>query len=300
MEETTTLLLTLTLLFLLPTTTTTQQPPPEPLLAAAAQILSDTGYLSMALTLHLTSSSLHLSSPSTTIFVPSDTAFLRHGPLPLSLLQSHILPTRLPLQYLTSLPPLTPLPTLQPNTSLFVTNSSLSSHQLTLNDVVVFDSPIFDDGYLLMLLINDFFNSSSLMLPVKEPLASVSEVLKWNGFSIVATFLEAQLANEFANEAKITIFAPLDEVVVQSAGNVTSYSAILWKHIVPRLIPWRDLIRLPDETLLPTFLEGFVIRVNVAPRIRFFNGVTVAFPNLYRSSDIVVHGIDSLLDRSTM
>ncbi|KAE9586564.1 hypothetical protein Lal_00044698 [Lupinus albus] len=295
MEETTTLLLTLTLLFLLPTTTTTQQPPPEPLLSAASQILTDTGYLSMALTLHLTSSSLHLPSPSTTIFVPSNTAFLRHGPLPLSLLKYHILPTRLPLQYLSSLPSLTPLPTLQPNSSLFLT-TSLSSHQFSLNDVVVVNTPIFDDGFLLMLLINDFFNSSSLLLPVKETFPSVFGFLKFNGFSIFANFLESQ----FSNEAKLTIFAPLDEVVVESVRNVTCYSAIFRKHIVPRLIMWRDLIRLPDETLLPTLSEGFVIRVNVAPRIRFFNGVTVAFPNIYRSSDIVVHGIDGLLDRNSM
>ncbi|OIW19102.1 hypothetical protein TanjilG_10320 [Lupinus angustifolius] len=273
MEETTTLLLILTLPFLLPTTTTTQQPPPEPLLAAAAQILSDTGYLSMALTLHLTSSSLHLPSPSTTIFTPT--------PIPHLSPSSHS-PPYPPTKYI----------------SLIVTNSSLSSHQLTLNDVVVFDSPIFDDGYLLLLLINDFFNSSSLLLPVKEPFPSISEVLKWNGFSIFATFLEAHLANEFATEATLTIFAPLDEVVVQSVRNVTSYSAIFWKHIVPRLILWRDLIRLPDETLLPTFSEGFVIRVNVAPKIRFFNGVRVVFPNMYHSSDIVVHGIDGLLDRN--
>lgn len=67
--------------------------------------------------------------------------------------------------------------------------------------------------------------------------------------------------------------------------------------MVPKLITWRDLIRLPGGTLLPTLSDGFVIRVGVSPRLRLLNGVAVTVPDLYRGASIVVHGVDGLLDK---
>ncbi|XP_061368103.1 putative fasciclin-like arabinogalactan protein 20 [Gastrolobium bilobum] len=307
MEETPTILLLLTLtitLLLFPTTIST-----EPLFSAAAQTLTDSGFLSMGLTLRLASPTLRLPSPATTatIFIPSDAAFLRSGSLPLSLLQYHILPARLPLQHLTTLPPSTPLPTLLPDSSLTVTASSLSPPQLSINNVTVSNTAVFDDGSLLMLAVDDFFNSSSLLLLLPEsavplntePLAAVSDVLRSNGCSIMATFLETQVA-EFNDGTKLTVFAPVDVAVAENVRNIGNYSAIFRKHVVPRLIPWLDLTSLRDETLLPTFSDGFVIRVTVSPSVCELNGVPVKFPDMYRGDLLVVHGVDGLLDNSTV
>ncbi|MED6172219.1 hypothetical protein PIB30_048007 [Stylosanthes scabra] len=279
----------------------------EPLLSTAAHTLTDAGFLSMALTLRLASPFLTLHpADSLTVFVPPNAAFIRSGPLPLSLLQYHILPNRLPLQYLSSLQPNTPLPTLLPNSSLTITFSSFN--KLSLNDVVVSTTPLFDDGSLLLLEIEDFFNSSSLQELESEPaptnaetFAAVTEVLKSNGCSVMASFVDAQLYTEFGDGRKFTIFAPLDEafaVDAVSLRNISDYSVIFRKHVVPKLIRWRDLIRLPNKTLLPTFSDGFEINVTVSPKRRFLNGVLVAVPDMFRGDLVVVHGIHGLLDSS--
>ncbi|PQQ07906.1 putative fasciclin-like arabinogalactan protein 20 [Prunus yedoensis var. nudiflora] len=66
---------------------------PTRTLSNAAEILSDFGYTSMALTLDLASQTLLLSqSPSLTIFTPTDAAFSHSGQPPLNLLQFHIIP----------------------------------------------------------------------------------------------------------------------------------------------------------------------------------------------------------------
>ncbi|KAK7336078.1 hypothetical protein VNO77_16607 [Canavalia gladiata] len=302
-----TLLLLLTLTFFLfptvtvtattTTTTTTTTISTESLFSLAAQTLIDSGYLSMALTLRLASPALPATATAT-IFVPSDTAFLLWGPLPLTLLQYHILPFKLPLQYLITS---NPLPTLLPNSSLTYTSFSLSPHHLSINNVTVNTTPIFHSPSLLMLSLHRFFNSSSLLLPHSNTqhlvLRTVSDILKSNGCSVTAAFLET-LLTEFTDGAhtKLMVFAPVDE----SVRNVNDYYAILRKHVVPRLITWHDLIRLPDETLLPTLSEGFAIRVTVSPRLRLLNGVPVAVPDVYRSNLLVVHRVDRLLDNSTV
>ncbi|PNX76029.1 hypothetical protein L195_g031974 [Trifolium pratense] len=282
----------LLLLLLLTVTLTTATSSTEPLFSTAAQTLTNSNFLSMSLTLRLASSSLP-STTSATIFVPSDTAFRRHGPLPLSLLQYHIIPSKIPLHYLTSLPISTPLPTLLPNSSLIITTSSLSHHHhhhhhhFSINNVTVSTTPLFENPSLLILSLHDFFNSSSLYLPEPE---SLRRILRSNNCSLTAVFLE-NLLPELTVGAKITVFAPPDEAV----RNV----AILKKHVVLGLIRWRDLIRFPDDARLKTLFDGFDIRVSVFPRRRLLNGVNIIVPDMYRDEFVVVHRVGGLLDSGT-
>ncbi|GLT89851.1 hypothetical protein SLE2022_078150 [Rubroshorea leprosula] len=67
----------------------------NPLISNPAEILSDSDYLSMALTLQLTSVTLNFDSSNATIFAPLDFAFARFGQLALLQLEYHIFPTRL-------------------------------------------------------------------------------------------------------------------------------------------------------------------------------------------------------------
>ncbi|KAL6135918.1 hypothetical protein ACLB2K_068143 [Fragaria x ananassa] len=65
-------------------------------LLSASNTLSNSGYLSMALTLQLAASAgLGLDYPTATIFAPPDTAFFQSGPPSLPLLQYYISPRRL-------------------------------------------------------------------------------------------------------------------------------------------------------------------------------------------------------------
>ncbi|GAU33355.1 hypothetical protein TSUD_166200 [Trifolium subterraneum] len=280
---------TVFLLLLTVTLTAAATSSTEPLLSTAAQTLINTTFLSMSLTLRLASSSLP-STTSATIFVPSDTAFRRHGPLPLSLLQYHIIPSKIPLHLLTSLPLSTPLPTLLPNSSLIITTSSLSHHHFSINNVTISITPLFENPSLLILPLHDFFNSSSLYLPEpkSEPLL---RILRSNNCSLTAAFLE-NLLPELTDGAKITVFAPPDEAV----RNVES----LKKHVVLGLITWRDLIHYPDDARLKTLFYGFDIRVSVFPRLRLLNGVNFIVPDMYRGEFVVVHGIGGLLDSGTV
>ncbi|XP_004513318.1 putative fasciclin-like arabinogalactan protein 20 [Cicer arietinum] len=239
----------------------------------------------MGLTLRLASPSLPTTT-SAIIFVPSDTAFRRHGSLPLSLLQYHIIPSKFPLQYLTSLPVSTPLPTLLPYSHLTITSNSLSTPHLSINNITVSTTPLFETPFLLILTIHDFFNSSSLFLPEPTP-EPLLRVLQSNNCSAAAAFLETVFP-EFTDGTKLTVFAPPDEAV----RNVT----VLRKHVVRGLITWRDLIRLPGGTLLPSLFDGFDIKVTVFPRLRLVNGVKVIAPDMYRGEFVVVHRVDGLLD----
>ena len=70
----------------------------------ASEILADTGYLSMSLTLELISDTLFPNSHSLTIFAPSDPAFIATGQPSLPLLQFHFSPIPMSLETLKSLP----------------------------------------------------------------------------------------------------------------------------------------------------------------------------------------------------
>ncbi|MED6172220.1 hypothetical protein PIB30_048008 [Stylosanthes scabra] len=188
-------------------------------------------------------------------------------------------------------------------------DSSLTINELSPTNYFISENSLFGAVSFPSFAIDDFFfNVSSLpqesLCTDANPFADVSEFLDSNGFSFLATFLDAELSNskEFRNGAKFTIFAPLDSsfpnVLVM---NITAYSEIFRKHVVPRLITWRDLTRLPEHTLLPTlFSNGFSIRVTSSWRVRFVNGVMVVVPDMYLSDLVVVHGIHSLLDNSIM
>ncbi|XP_015971255.1 putative fasciclin-like arabinogalactan protein 20 [Arachis duranensis] len=140
-------------------------------------------------------------------------------------------------------------------------------------------------------------NPSALML-IRLP--AVARVLKDYGCSCMATFLDAQLSKEYRNGTNFTIFAPLDVAFPEAVKrNISDYSSIFRKHVVPRLLTWRDLISLPDNTLLPTlFSNDFSIRVTISWMVRYVNGVLVVVPDMHRSDFVVVHGIRRLLDNT--
>ena len=279
----------------------------------AAKTLLDSDYLSMALTLELVSNTLNLDSPTATIFAPSDPAFVHSGQLPLLLVQYHILPIRLSAEAMKALTSGTSIPTLLPNCSLIVT-ASHSDGKVSINNVMIDVKAVYDDGSVIIYGIDKFLNSSFQIapdLPIPGPtipternsssevesFGLVSDILRSRGYSIMAAFLDAQLAGP-KDQTSLTIFAPVDVAIQEHARNVSDYMLIFRQHVVPRLLSWLDLIKLEDGTVLPTFLKGFEINVTVSGDVPEFNGVQVIFLNMYQSRGLVVHGLNHLLSLS--
>ncbi|KAM5582014.1 putative fasciclin-like arabinogalactan protein 20 [Rosa sericea] len=279
------------------------------LLLTAANTLSNSGYLSMALTLQLAASAgLDLDSPTATIFAPSDTAFFQSGPPSLPLLRYHISPRRLFVKTLPYLHRGTKIQTLLPNYSLTVTSSPASEGYTSINDVRVDPNSVLDDGSVIIYAVDRFFNLTFLEAeeaPAPAPVAgisgqphrpfgSVADLLRSKGCSIMAAFLDAQLIG-FNRKTALTVFAAVDDAVEDYARNSSDYSAIFRQHVVPRLLTWQDLVALDDGTMLPTFEEGFMINVIKMGDVPVLNDVPVADQDLYQSRFLVVHGVNRLL-----
>lgn len=113
----------------------------------------------MALTLQITSKTLNLDSETITIFAPSDFSFVKSGQLSLLLLQCHISPVRLDQDSLKTLGFGSRIPTLSSNHSLIVTTAD-QKNPLSINGVLIQESPIFDEVDLVIYGTDEFFNSS--------------------------------------------------------------------------------------------------------------------------------------------
>ncbi|KAJ7954201.1 Fasciclin-like arabinogalactan protein [Quillaja saponaria] len=289
---------------------------PSSSLLDAAEILSDTGFASMAVSLELASQTLSQETRSLTIFAPSEASFQQTAQIPLSLLEYHLLPHAFSSQSLKSLPYGAKISTLLPGHSLIVTTSNLYQ-RMTINNVTVNDSPIFDDGALVIFTIEKFFDpyfrisgksrypSSNLgcVLLKRNDAIQFSEAysfdkvcgtLRSKGCSVMASLLDMQFLG-LGERPVLTLFAPIDEAMYKYTGNLSDYSSIFRSHLVPCKIPWSDLVNFDDGTVIWTYAKGFTINVTRSDEMLLLNDVPVVFPDLYYSDWLVVHGIREVL-----
>ncbi|KAL4612506.1 hypothetical protein ACB092_08G204600 [Castanea dentata] len=281
-------LLLLLLLLLLSPLSLSSAVPSEPVLKAA-EILSDSGYTSMALTLELASHTLLPHSPSLTIFAPTDAAFDRLGQPPLSLIQYHLLPLAFSFQSLKSLPLGAKILTVLPRHSLIVTASS-SDDYVSLNNVTVRGQPVYDDGSLIIFGIDKFFNPYFRFS--KRFWRQTCGAMRTSGCSIMASFLDIQFLGSQEKAPMLTVFAPADEVIKGHYGSFSEYlSSFFRRHVVPCRLSWGDLVNLEDGTLLRTYSEGFTVNVTRSLGMLLLNDVPVIYPDMYFSDWLVVHGV---------
>ncbi|XP_010250718.1 PREDICTED: putative fasciclin-like arabinogalactan protein 20 [Nelumbo nucifera] len=312
------LLLTSLILFSFFPISTLLPPCPETIPNAIAA-LSNSSYVSMALTLQLLCRTLDVRSSSATIFSPSDDAFIRSGQPSLSLLLYHFSPQRLSIANLSSLAFGNKIPTLSDH-SLIVTTST-SDPQTSLNDVKINESSIYDDGSLVIYGIDDFLDPSYQLpfssVPEPNSLASActvtpdvhdhsstseaggsfsaaSKLLLSRGYSVMATFLDLQLIDLKA-QMKLTVFAPIDEAMEERLGSYREYSSVFLRHVLPCRLTWTDLTGLDDRTVLQTFSKGFTISITATGDTLMINGVPVIFPDMYYSDWLVIHGLRQML-----
>ncbi|KAK7308742.1 hypothetical protein VNO77_42368 [Canavalia gladiata] len=302
-----TTLLTLSLLLLLLSLSTLSSSSTSSTVLDAAEILSTSGFETMALNLELASQTLQ--TRSLTIFAPTDFAFKQIPHLPLSLLRYHLLPHAFSLHSLTSLPFGANIPTLLSGHSLTVTTTP---HRVSINNITVNPSPIFHNHHLVIFATENFFDPY-FQLPAKTPstcfpsknneafsFKEASSVLRSRGCSLMASLLDLQFPD--GNRRQLTLFAPLDQALTnQIAGNLSHFPVIVHRHLVPCKILRSDLVNLEDGTLIGTYERGFVLNVTNSGTedTPLLNGVPVIFPELYRSDWLVVHGLQEVLSVHT-
>ncbi|XP_057956580.1 putative fasciclin-like arabinogalactan protein 20 [Malania oleifera] len=280
-------------------------------LLSAAAVLSVSGFDSMALTLQLVSDTLIPSSnQNVTIFSPPDAAFAQSGQPSLSLLQFHFSPRSLSQHRLQSLPYGAKIPTMSGH-SLRVTTSE-SDRQISLNNVTVNGSPVYDDGSLIIFGIEKFFDpkfripapirkASTILQCRKDPndsgsfsFGEASGLLRSTGYSVMASFLDLQL-KALKDQANLTVFAPIDEGMIDNASNFSEYSSLFFRHVLPCKFMWSELGNFDDGTTLRTSLEGFRIDVTKSGDVVLLNEIPVTFPDMYSSDWLVVHGLREIL-----
>ncbi|KMT08165.1 hypothetical protein BVRB_6g142880 [Beta vulgaris subsp. vulgaris] len=290
----------------------------------AAEVLSNSGYHSMSLTLPLISQPLISTFTSVTLFTPSDFSFsLTTGQPSLSLLQYHFCPRFYSFADLQSLSYGFQLPTLLPNFSLNIT-SSVFDDDVSINGVKISSSAVFDDGFFAIFAIDRFFNPNFTVetlasSPSLSPIPSLSQcsgftpgdgvygdasaALRSRGYSLMAAFLDLQVTQFYDDDDDkvITVFAPTDAAMeVGLPGNYSNWRSIFLRHVVGCELSWSDLVGFGEGFSVPTFLKGFMINVNHSDKDSAYslmiNGdVSVDFPEFYRNDKIVVHGLSGIL-----
>ncbi|XP_073145093.1 putative fasciclin-like arabinogalactan protein 20 [Henckelia pumila] len=299
-----------------------QPPQPPEYLLNAVDTLANSGYTSMSLILQLIARDLPLPSPSSaaaatialTIFSPPDSAFSENGQPSLAHLLLHFSPISLSSSSLLSLPFSSSIPTLSPAKHLYVTSSN--DHDFSINGVKVSPSPIFDDGWVVVYAIDDFFdlnftlpNSTKtdpktdfqcLKLERVSRFQDASGVLKSRGYSIIASFLDLQIMGfldqgDFAdkNVMKWTLFSPPDQELVRFSGDFLGYFSMFMRHLVPCKVGWSDLDEMANGTLVSNNVEGFSLEITKDEdnETLMVNGVVITAPDLYESESLVIHGI---------
>ncbi|KAG9135984.1 hypothetical protein Leryth_015854 [Lithospermum erythrorhizon] len=303
------------LLFLSLLHITTATPPQS--IPNAAKTLYNSGYSSMSFSLPLATTGaagkLLQSHPTLTIFAPPDSAFETSGQPPRTQLLLHFSPLPLSLKFLSSLPYATTIPTLS-NASLVIT--TLPQGPVSINNVAVFGSPLYDDGSVIVFAIEDFFDSNFTIHGVGKiqkrmarrcsDISAVSMVfdaasrLKSRGYSIMASFLELQLMGYLKSSPwplKLTMFAPDDEVLLRFSGDILGYSGLFMRHLLPCKLTYADIVGVKNGTFIKKNFEGLGTMIEENDGDFFVNGVRITFPDVYVSDSLVIHGIGDAISQ---
>lgn len=248
-----------------------------------------------------------------TIFAPPDSAFSISGQPSLSLLLLHLSPVTLSIQSLRSLPFSSTIPTLA-STPLYITTSA-SKSEISINNVKIIGSPLYDDGSVIVFAVDDFVNPNFTLInkegdpnPVPEcpdlgkfsRYNEASRILKSRGYTIIASFLELQfmgyLGSESLPEMKFTMLAPSDEVLVGFSGNFLEYKTLFFSHLLPCKLSWSQLNEIQNQTVIGNSVQGFSMNITRSDNnVVMVNGVKISSPNMYEDDSIVVHGIQEII-----
>ncbi|CAH1431403.1 unnamed protein product [Lactuca virosa] len=249
---------------------------PTETITNAADTLSNSGYVAMSLTLNLVSDVLLSYRNSATIFTPPDSAFADYGQPSLATLQFHFSPLAFSLSK-------HPFPPIRHQNPHHVLRHLPNSHYISL---LRSDPPV--QSVRLDHCTASFGGYSNFSFH------DGANLLISRGYSVMASFLNLQLLG-FLGQATLTIFAPIDEVMVDYSGRFPDYPSLFLRHVLPCKISWRDLISVDDGTSLDTYLDGFKITIHRSGGTFKVNEASITFPDMYYGDSFVVHGIREVL-----
>ncbi|CAA0832120.1 Unknown protein [Striga hermonthica] len=188
---------------------------------------------------------------------------------------------------------------------------------ISINNVGVSNTPIFDDGFVVVYAIDNFFDlnftladadpantnpisSQCLKLESSSRFGDASGVLKSRGYSLFSSFLELQLIGFLGNSHDAvkpwTVFAAMDEELVQFSGDFVGLSSLFMRHLAPCKLMWNDMDEMANGTVVSNNVSGFSLEITKDEiDTVMVNGVEITFPELYESEWLVVHGIRAVI-----
>ncbi|GER52126.1 fasciclin-like arabinogalactan protein [Striga asiatica] len=137
----------------------------------------------------------------------------------------HSSPLSLSPSSLLSLPFASTVPSLSPASHLVVTSGQ--PVQISINNVGVSDTPIFNDGFVFVYAIDDhwtFGNSHDVVKP-------------W------------------------TVFGAMDEELVQFSGDFVGLSSLFMRHLAPCKVMWNDMDEMTNGTVVSNNVSGFSLEI---------------------------------------
>lgn len=119
----------------------------------------------------------------------------------------------------------------------------------------------------------------------------------------MASFLDLQLIGflnhgAFSDYAmKWTVFAPVDEELVQFSGDFLRYNSLFMRHLAPCKVGWSELEDTLNGTVVSNNVNGFSLEItrDEDDEILMVNGVEITFPDMYDSEWLVIHGIRGVI-----
>ncbi|KAJ4906066.1 Fasciclin-like arabinogalactan protein 21 [Raphanus sativus] len=309
---------------------------PHPLSLNASKALRQFNFKAIATLLHISpeiflSSS---SSPNTTLFAIDDSSLFNTSSLPplflKQLLQYHTLPLRLPMNDLLEKPQGTCLPSLLPHQSVQISTVDKESRTVEVNHVLISHPDMFlGDSLVIHGVLGPFsplqphmdhIPHSSLCqsdsnktiieeeeeeeaVPVKIDWTRIIQLLSSNGFVPFAIGLHSVLnrivTDQHKNMTGVTILATPSLVSLSSASPLLY--EVMRRHILPQRLTNKDLAAMPNKALLKTldpYQDLIITRRSVvnSSQCLMISGVEIVAPDMFSSSNFVIHGISHTLE----
>ncbi|CAH8295742.1 unnamed protein product [Eruca vesicaria subsp. sativa] len=307
----------------------------HPLSLNASKALSQSNFKAIATLLHVSpeiflSSS---SSPNTTLFAIDDSSLYNTSSLPplflKQLLQYHTIPLRLPMKDLLEKRQGTCLPTLLRHQSVQFSTVDKESRTAEVNHVMISHPDMFlGDSLVIHGVLGPFYPMqdhilhSSLCqsdtnktivdeedsLPVKIDWNRIIQLLSSNGFVPFAIGLHSVLNRIIAdqqhkNMTGVTILATPSLVSLSSASPLLY--EVMRRHILPQRLTNKDFSSIPDKALLKTLdpyhdliitRRGHLVNNSSSQsQCLMISGVEIVAPDMFSSSNFVIHGISHTL-----
>nr|GFA24713.1 hypothetical protein [Tanacetum cinerariifolium] len=122
-------------------------------------------------------------------------------------------------------------------------------------------------------------------------------VLESNEFASWFSLLGLGFEESQSQRNGLTVFAPVDEVMVDYSDRFPDYPSLFLRHVLPCKVPLNELVSIENGSVLSldTFLNGFRVSVTRSGVTLMVNEVNIVFPDMYYSDWLVIHGVSDVI-----